>query len=271
MGKKTGLVATSRITHATPAAFASHVLRRGDEGRIARHLSTSGVDVLLGGGWDKFVPRRQANVSGDAEGSSQLHGTRSDGRDLIAEMVKNDYVFVRSAVELHSLEGAKRTLGLFYSGPMLKASEGRSPSLAAMTHYALRELAEAPKGLFLMVEGSQIDWGGHDNDLDYVIAETTDFDEAVGEVFRFLTDHGIKDETLVVTTGDHETGGLSLNPHPRMPLSYQPRWTTDGHTGIAVPVFSYGGGAEDFKGIQTHGGIGRKLIEGLTGLEIHWS
>jgi alkaline phosphatase len=185
-------------------------------------------------------------------------------------MTKNDYVFVRTAAELHSIAGAKRTLGLFYAGPMLKVTEGRSPSLSAMTHYALRALSDAPEGFFLMVEGSQIDFGGHANDLDYVITETTDFDESIGEVFRFLNDHGLQKETLVLITGDHETGGLSLNPHPRLPLSYQPKWTTDGHTGVAVPVFSYGAGSAKFKGIQTHSDIGRKLIEGMTGWTIDW-
>lgn len=268
MGKRTGLVATSRVTHATPAAFATHVNDRGEEYVIAEQLSHSEVDVLLGGGWDKFLPRKQRVVSSDA--SAKLHGTRGDGRDLVEEMMEKGYRFVRTAAELESVKSPGRTLGLFYPESMPRVTRGRSPSLAAMTRYALRELAESPDGFFLMVEGSQIDWGGHSNDLEYVIDETADFDDAIGEVYRFLKENGLDDDTLVVITADHETGGLSLNQHPQFPLSYKPKWTTEGHSGIAVPVFSFGAGSRDFRGIQTHSEIGRKLIEGMLGRELAW-
>jgi len=121
-----------------------------------------------------------------------------------------------------------------------------------------------------MAEGSQIDWGGHSNDLEYVIDGTADFDNAVGEVFRFLKEKELDDDMLVVITVDHETGGLSLNKHPQFPLSYRPKWTTEGHSGIAVPVFSFGVGSRDFRGVQTHPEIGRKLIEGMLGREFAW-
>jgi alkaline phosphatase len=111
-----------------------------------------------------------------------------------------------------------------------------------------------------MIEGSQIDWGGHANDYDYVVNEAADFDDAAATVQRFLKDAGIDRDTLVVVTADHETGGLALGADGNARLGVSPQWTTKGHTGIPVPVFASGPAARAFGGIQTHEEIGRKLI-----------
>ena len=110
-----------------------------------------------------------------------------------------------------------------------------------------------------MIEGSQIDWGGHQNDPDYVMHETADFDDTLDAVLRFLGEAGIADETLVLVTSDHETGGLALTTNPQRRLGVEPRWTTEGHTGVPVPVFARGPGARGFSGIQDHASIGREL------------
>lgn len=244
----TGLVATSRVTHATPAAMATHVPSRAQEHAIAEQLAASGVEVLLGGGRDMFRGR-------------------PDGRDLIQEMIRGGYSYVHTASELTlaSTRVTGRLLGLFSPAAMPKVTEGRSPALKAMALAALRVLARSPRGFFLMVEGSQIDWGGHQNDVDYVLHETVDFDDALDAVLRFLSDAGIEDETLVVVTADHETGGLTLHANPKLRLGVEPRWTTEGHTGVPVPVFARGPAALRFSGVQDHARIGRELIRLVSG------
>jgi len=298
-GKWTGLVATSRITHATPASMVSHVKSRADEDEIAIQIARSNVEVLFAGGWDKFLPRRTQHVSLPVQpGWAMLacaqpgmsltaaaadplllgrdgkpFGTRVDGRDLIAEMLKGGYRFIRTAEELSLVSDGPPTkvLGLFHSGQMPKANEGRTPSLSAMTLSALRILSQSPKGFFLMVEGSQIDWGGHANDFGYTVAETADFDTAVGDVLNFLEEEKIGGETLVVVTADHETGGLTLNANAVLPLGLEPKWSTTGHTGSPVPVFSEGPGADLFSGIQSHEAIGRNLVRLVSSKEVQFA
>jgi alkaline phosphatase len=129
-------------------------------------------------------------------------------------------------------------------------------------------LSQGPQGFFLMIEGSQIDWGSHENDVNYAMNEATDLDNTVEVVLRFLKDEGLSSSTLVVVTADHETGGLSLNAHPLLPLGFEAKWTTKSHTGIPVPVFSTGPSSEQLSGFQDHAQIGRKLIQALVGKRI---
>lgn len=294
-GLWTGAVVTCRVTHATPASMATHVDSRNSEDDIAAQLAESRMEVILGGGWDKFLPVRSQKINWDGFGGSgrsllvsgkdllgskstllaekpllsdgKPYGTRTDKRNLVSEMEHRGYRFVRTSAELSLASSGPPTklLGLFHSGPMPKAAEGRNPSLPAMSLAALRILSQSPKGFFLMIEGSQIDWGGHANDFDYVVNEATDFDNSVETVQRFLKDSGLDRDTLVLVTADHETGGLTLNVDSNLAMGVDPKWTTKSHTGIPVPVFSSGPCAELFSGIQTHEAIGRKLIESVAG------
>jgi alkaline phosphatase len=287
--KRTGLVATSRITHATPASLTVHVKNRDHEDEIAAQMAMAGVDVILGGGWDKFLPQRRARVEFPLDdrrverghlidvasliaADGKPYGTRADGRDLVALMEKDGYLFVRTAEELGvAVERDRRKiLGLFAAGPLPKVSQGRRPSLAAMSLAALRVLSASPEGFFLMIEGSQIDWAGHSNDYAWHVLETADFDDAIGAVRGYLEETGLHRETLLVVTADHETGGLTLKKHPRLPLGVEPSWSTDYHTGVAVPVFSEGPGAERFAGIQDHARIGRELIRSVAGRDVEF-
>jgi alkaline phosphatase len=281
----------------------------------------AGGEVILGGGWDKFLPRREEEVRAPApagpralagaaaslesslgaagslgasgggaglgalgrsalalpfvalaEDYARLSGTRKDRRDLLKEMRERGYRVIHTNAELASARDGppRKLMGLFSVGPMPRRSQGRTPSLSAMAHAALALLAQSPRGFFLMVEGSQVDWGGHDNDADYAMHEAADFDDAVGEVCQFLADRGLAGETLVLVTADHETGGLSINDHPTLPLGFQAKWTTKSHSAIPVPVFSFGPRGRDFAGFQTHAGIGRKLIEALIDAKMEW-
>ena len=192
-GLSTGLVATSEVTHATPAAFAGHVTDRDQHSLIADQLIKASaqkdpvVDVLLGGG-------RKHLQHGD--------------RDLLAEFRSAGFEVSQNLDELMASKG-DRLLGVFADQGLPRAwdREPEVPSLADMTRVALRTLSRNDKGFFLMVEGSQIDWAAHKHSVPGVVSEMEDFVGAIREVLEFA---GQRNDTLVVITADHETGGLGL-------------------------------------------------------------
>jgi len=141
--------------------------------------------------------------------------------------------------------------------------------MAALTARACRDLdrpapiATKDSGFFLMIEGSQIDWGGHANDGDYVLTETLDLDRVVGAALDFALQDG---NTLVVLTADHETGGMAINSGARDAQSMGLAFTTKKHTAALVPVMAYGPGAETMSAMMDNTEIYRRLC-GLWSLE----
>lgn len=196
-GKHVGLVTTTRITHATPAAFSALQNDRGEENAIAEQQIASGVHLLLGGGARHYLPR---SIAGSK---------RKDDRDLIAEARAKGYQVVRTRQELAATQGEK-ILGLFnldhleYQVDKPKDSE---PSLAEMTEKALKVLDRNPKGFFLMVEGGKIDHALHSNDGAAAIAELLAFDDAIAKAWEYQKQHP---DTLLVVTSDHDTGGFTI-------------------------------------------------------------
>ena len=109
----------------------------------------------------------------------------------------------------------------------------------------------------MMIEGSQIDWGGHANDLNYAVNEMLDFDKAIGVAIDFAE----KDKnTLVIITADHETGGLALTDGDMKTGRIEGKFITTDHTGVMIPVFAYGPGAEAFSGIYENNLIFNKMM-----------
>lgn len=242
-GLSTGLVATSTITHATPASFAAHVKSRGNQVGIAEQYVNSGVEVFLGGGREFFIPQ-------DMEGSS-----RKDDRNLIEEFENNGYEYVSTADEMKNSKTDK-ILGLFANSGM--ESIDRTPTLAEMASTALSKLETNPNGFFLMVEGSQIDWAGHSNNAEYAIREVKDFDDAV----KVALDFAVKDgETLVVLTADHETGGMTMMNSTEDPKKLRVEWVTDYHTAVPIALMAYGPQAIQFSGWNDNTDIGIKIAE----------
>jgi alkaline phosphatase len=195
-GMSTGLVATSRITHATPAGFAAHVPERNNEDQIAAQELEHRVDVLLGGGRRFFVP-----------GGSG--GSRTDSRDLIAEARQHGYTVLEKRGDLRA---ALRTpvLGLFTPDHMsyeIDRDTLAEPSLAEMARTAIALLSRNPKGFFIMIEGSRIDHAAHQNDPATHARDVLAYDDAVKVALDFARHDR---HTLVVSVADHETGGLSL-------------------------------------------------------------
>jgi alkaline phosphatase len=249
-GRATGLVTDTRLTHATPAAFAAHQPHRSLEDAIASDLLENEVDVLLGGGWRHFLP--EAATDGASEihtrwrprlpGGMPIGGRRTDGRDVLAEAEAAGWslAFDRQSLET---EDGPRILGLFASSGMPDAiavhrslaDAGRTmPTLAELTRKSLEILSRNETGFFLMVEAGQIDWAAHDNDAGRLLHEMLVLDEALGVILDWTEG---RDDTLVVLTADHETGGFGLSysayglPPPK-PLAgpaftdrpYRPDW-----------------------------------------------
>jgi len=196
-GMATGLVVTSRITHATPAVFSAHVRDRGEEDRIAVQQLDAGIEILMGGGLRHFLP--------DASG-----GERTDGRNLVGEATQAGYHVVQSALALEQAPSEGTLLGLFADSHMayeIDREQTQQPSLATMTQHALDRLSEREDGFFLMVEGSRIDHAGHSNDPAAHLHDILAFEDAVAAALDYARSDG---ETLVLVLSDHETGGLSV-------------------------------------------------------------
>jgi alkaline phosphatase len=237
-GLKTGLVATSTIVHATPASFFSHNISRLNYEAIALDFLDEDVDFFIGGG-KKYFDRR------------------SDERNLYTELGKKGYqISDYFKEELKDVVIKSEKFGYLTSDDSpLTVMQGRD-YLPEATKIALDFLSErSEKGFFLMVESSQIDWGGHSNNADYIQKEFKEFDKVIGSVL----DWAKKDKnTLVVVTADHETGGYTINPGST-PDSLVIAFTTDYHTGIMIPVFAYGPGAQLFSGIYENTAIYDKM------------
>ena len=195
-GMATGLVTTSGITDATPAAFAAHVVHRSDEVSVAAQEIQLGVDVLLGGRKQFFLP--------EAAG-----GKRTDRRNLLKGAARAGYAVVGTAGEFRQASGG-RILGLFNMGNMafeIDRARTLEPSLVEMTTKTLEILARNPKGLFVMIEGGRIDHAAHRNDAAATIRDVVAFDEAVGVAMEFQRTNP---DTLLIVTADHETGGMAI-------------------------------------------------------------
>jgi len=247
-GMKTGLVATSGVTHATPASFATHIDSRNKYSEIAEQMVESEVDVILGGGLEYFIPS-------DSAGSN-----REDQLNVLSSLRDQGYSVVLDRQAMIE-EDSEQIIGLF--SPSGMPSENRVPSLAEMTNKAVESLSSNENGFFLMVEGSQIDWGGHANETPYVVREVKDFDDAIGVVLTFAQENP---GTLVIITADHETGGMTINGVNRENTMVDIAWTSTGHTGTPIPLMAYGPHAVEFSGWWDNTDIGKKVAD-LLGFE----
>lgn len=219
-GWATGVATTTRITDATPAAFAAHVGARRDEARIAEQLSAAGIDLLVGGGRKYFLPRRSTVGGGES-------------RDLVAEMRARGVEVVEDAA---GLEAATRLplAALFAVEP--QQAEPRSPTPEAMARKAIELLSGSGRPFFLLVEDEEIDTAAHANDGARMSGALHRFDGAVAAAAAFAAEDG---ETLVLVLGDHATGGLTIDSRSQG-RELALLWGGRGHTGEPVPTYAYG-------------------------------
>jgi len=260
-GYSTALVATSNILHATPAAFFANIDYRYNYEPIAVQMTKSGVNYFVGGGEKYF-------------------NSREDKRNLINEMTENGYEIVYNISDFEKSKSnylgfftAKDEPYYFYKGVNYSYREydeddynedepledftGRESYLARSAKATLGKLDEMGKPFFIMIEGSQIDWGGHDNDQKYMVSQFLEFNDAIEVVLDFAK----KDKnTIVVVTADHETGGAAIVRGKLSNSSIKNRFATTNHTASMVPVFSYGPKAHLFKGIYENTEIFNKLL-----------
>jgi alkaline phosphatase len=196
-GKRIGLVTTAAVYDATPAAFALHAKTRRDSQALVDQLLALEPDVLMGGGADYFLP------------DSAPGGKRKDGRDVVAAFRAKGYRVARDTAELAAASGPK-LLALFATDDMdfeIDRDPAREPTTAEMAAAALKTLAQqSPNGFVLLVENENIDTAGHRNDAASLMRALWAFDDAVKVALEFQRRHP---ETLVIVTGDHETGGFS--------------------------------------------------------------
>jgi len=248
-GKATGLVATSTITHATPAAFGAHVHFRNCETEIARqYIEEIGVDVMLGGG-----------IGSDR--AECLTPSPKTATQLITEAQSSyGYTYVTDKTQMAAAVAASKIkiLGLFTAGgktpetyhvvPSLTYPVAE-PTLPEMTVAALNILEKDREGFFLMVEGSQIDWANHANNINYQIGETLAFDEAVKVVLDWVNKNPLrKRNTLVIIVSDHDCGGFAVNgPYGTLSEAgdiVEAGWTSGNHTAGDTIIWSQGPGSQ---------------------------
>lgn len=247
---RTGVIATSSIQHATPASFYAHVINRGLYEDITLDLVNAELDFFAGGGL-------------------QFFNKRKDGKNLLPQLEANGFTLDTMALGLFENIASHDKIGyLLAENEMPPAAKGRDDFLPKATELGIQFLSkEEDAGFFIMVEGSQIDWGGHANDADYLISELIDFDDAIGKALDFAEKDG---NTLVIVTADHETGGFTLSPTVKETASgdvysdYKQvtgSFSTKGHSATLIPVFAFGPGADKFSGIYENTEIFHKIME----------
>ncbi|MBN3034599.1 MAG: alkaline phosphatase [Bacteroidales bacterium] len=230
-GLSTGLITTTQIMDATPAAFFAHQNDRFAYEPIAMELIGSGIDYLMGGG-RKYLDQR------------------TDGLNLIDSLITRGYQVAGQPGELGSSTG-KAAIFIADDAPPAYLG-GRGEVLTQAVEQAIQMLRTNPKGFFLMVEGGQIDWACENNDQDYLLAEMLDFDRAVGKALEYAHQDG---NTLVIITGDHETGGYTLVGGDEQAHTVNGQFLTYQHTGTMIPVLAGGPGATAFSGVYENTGI----------------
>ena len=238
IGISTGIISTSSIVHATPAAFYTHTKNRSMYEDIATQLVSSDIDFFAGGGITYFNDRK-------------------DKINLILELEKKGFSINTESLPKNTKPVFNKKQGyLLASNGMPKILDGRGEFLTNATKLAIESLSSNEEGFFLMIEGAQIDWGGHDNDAEYLISELIDFDNTIGVALDFAKLNG---ETLVIVTADHETGGFTLAQDNGDYNKIKPVFSTGGHSATMIPVFAKGPNADDFGGIYENTAIYNKM------------
>ena len=232
-GRAAGVVTTARFWDATVAAFAAHAKDRYlDAPAILRQVLASGAELIVGAGLELL----------GKDGLPNVEELRQGGLSV--------------AVEPAALLGsdAPRVLGVF---PSQKYDmENPEAPLAVLTGWAIERLGRDPDGFFLVVEQEGTDGASHNNAAAELRSALVSFDAAVGVALDFASK---RDDTLVIVTGDHETGGMRVT-EGRDLRRWRTEWSTTEHTGEAVALFAFGPGAGEFGGIVDNSEVGRKLL-----------
>lgn len=244
LGLSTGIVVTASVAHATPGAFLAHSISRYDQTLIASQMVDQNFDVIIGGGLKYFLPK-------------SLSGEREDNRNLLESLISKNYSLPKNYSELSLLPESITNLYALLEMDALPESSKRNYSLGDLTKSAITHLRNDKDGFMLMIEGSQIDWAGHDHKSKELLDEMNDFSSAVSEALNFAKKDG---NTLVVITSDHETGGMSITKGNHDGSELELAFATGGHTPSLIGIYAFGPGEEKFSGIMNINQIGRILF-----------
>ena len=264
MGKSTGIAVTCELTHATPGSFFAHQPSR-------KLMNEIGADFITGMSPHDLADLQERNGQTDVGSQFVKKGSidvaLGGGRKYFdTNALKNNGYAIGTGYEaMKQLQNQSRRVVFYDDQPFPpKAHEGRNKEgmyLADASESVLNTMFLNPKGSFTMIEGSQVDWAGHENDSTYLMAEMEDFDVAIRRVIAMAK---ADKNTLVIVTADHETGGLSLTDWDKARSQPAMHFSTGHHTGIPVPVFAYGPGAELFSGAYQNTAIFTKIQDLLT-------
>lgn len=263
MGKKTGIVVNTTLTEATPGAFYAGVTSRKESYKIAEQFTESGVDVAIGAGLSAFI-NRPDSVDMTAVLIEKGYNVYLDWKSVL-ETQSDKFVGILDMGDVHRRNKKSTTTASAAEGQevclaaQLAATEGNADTtrFSEPTEYlhkactkALSVLEkDAPQGFFLMVESAIIDGYGHNNDSEGMIEEMKELDQTLKTLIAYVDKHP---NTLLVVTADHETGGTGVaykSHEVNQPEGLHLNFSTKGHTGTVVPIFAYGAGAENFRGI----------------------
>lgn len=228
-GRSAGFVVTVSVLDATPATTYGHVPNRKHKDTLALQMSQCPFEVMIGCDQSRFLSENRR------DGLSPIDTLRARGYDVVTT--------------LREMKRSKSPLLCALLTPTDEPgnAEVRGSILKEGVKKALDNLSRNDSGFVLMVEGSQIDWACHNQDAAHLEMEMREFDEVLGDILDWAQADG---ETLVVVTADHETGGVTLRKGDIQKQQCEITFGTDYHTGVMVPIFSYGPGAEYFSGIH---------------------
>jgi alkaline phosphatase len=234
---KTAIISAGNITDATPAAFYAHQPERSYNEAIAADFLDNPSDILIGGGTNEFRSRK-------------------DGKNLAALLQAKGYTFSDKFGSLDTISNSRFIV--LDNASVVSKKDGRGDFLAKSLSKATTVFSKSKNPFFIMAEGAQIDYGGHSNNVEYVVRELLDFDRLVGQAMEFVDKNP---DTILIVTADHETGGLSLIDGSIEKGYVHGSFSTNDHTSIAVPVFAYGPGALDFMGVYQNTEIYNKIMQ----------
>lgn len=239
-GLSTGLVSANSLMEGGIAPFVAHEPNRMQAENIAASYLNHNLDVFIGAGSQSFIQRR-------------------DGRNLVTELRKKDYHVVFSMDSIKNIEKGK--LAGFtapQNNPGIK--EGRGTMFPDAVQTALNILDNNEKGFFLLVADVFVDRVSHMGNTELVSLETIDLDKVIGKALEFAQADG---NTVVIVTGGPEASGMAITGGNFQNGTIEAKWANPGmiHTGTMVPIFSYGPGSDQFRGIQDNTEIFHKMIE----------
>lgn len=234
---KTAIISSGNITDATPAAFYAHQPERSLNEPIANDFLSNSSDILIGGGQKEFMSRK-------------------DGKDLAKTLIEKGYTFSDKFASLDTIKNNRFVV--LEDAAVVSMKNGRGDFLTKSFSKTVNTFSKTKNPFFIMAEGAQIDYGGHQTNVEYVVREMLDFDKLVGEAMAFVDQNP---ETLLIVTADHETGGLSLIDGSIEKGYVHGSFSTNDHTAVPVPVFAYGPGSQNFSGVYQNTEIYSKIME----------